>query len=212
MCNRYANLKAYYDYLEMVARFNMRLIINGGIPNLEPRDQIRPTDMAPILRQADGGLELVERRWGLIPHFHKRGIKDWKVLTTNARLESVATTPSYRQAYARRRCLVPFSHFHEWSGPKNKRTMWAIAPRQIAAPSDDHCFAGIWDRAETADGPVESFSLLTRAAGRTMQPYHDRQPVILPPEQCVAWLENAQLDDKPFDDLIVTEHSVKKAA
>ena len=61
-------------------------------------------------------------RLGLIPWFHKKSIKEWKVLTTNARSETIATIASYKSAFAHRRCLIPVSAFYEWTGEKTPKT------------------------------------------------------------------------------------------
>src|SRR4051794_7081334 len=98
MCNRYGY---QHPYNRLVAEFSEVGPVrwSGAEPNA-PRDQIRPTNLAPILRaDPEGeGLELVELRWGLVPFFHKTPAKDWKMLGTNARSESVSTTGTYRGA------------------------------------------------------------------------------------------------------------------
>jgi putative SOS response-associated peptidase YedK len=83
--------------------------------------------------------------------------------------------------------LAELLHIHitEWTGPKDAKVPW----RFTRADSDLFCFAGLWDRAETADGPVESFTIMTCAPGPDCQPYHNRQPVILDPEQWTSWLD-----------------------
>ena len=170
----------------------------GTTPNLQPRDHIRPTDTAPILRPVSvddpaAGLDLAEIRWWLIPHFHKRGIKDWKPICTNARAETVATTPAFRESFKRRRCLVPASHYFEWTGAKGAKTMWKFTKAQ----ADFFCFAGLWDRASTSDGIIESFAILTCAAGPDCAPYHTRQPVLLEPDEWAPWLDLAR-DPTPW--------------
>ena len=208
MCNRYSITKFYEDYLAFMAFMGMTLVTNGGIPNLEPRDNVRPTDKAPILRQAGDAMELVEVRWGLIPYFHKGAVKEWKLLNTNARAENITSTASYKKAHQTRRCLVPFSHFYEWNGEKGKRTQWKIAPRG----DDFHCFAGIWDRADTRDGAMDSFALLTRDAGGTVKDYHDRQPVILSPHECREWLDTGRADFDAFEDLDITPYGPESSS
>ena len=198
MCNRYGNNAPAARLIDLFSEVKIPLRFEGGaVRNIAPREHIRPTEGALIARPVDpadpaGGLARVEARWWLIPFFHKGGIKDWKPLCTNARAESVATTPTFREAFRRRRCLIPATHFFEWTGPKGSKTPW----RFTKADSDAFCFAGLWDRALTSDGPVESFAILTTAAGPDCAPYHTRQPVILEHQQWSAWLDlRGQADD-----------------
>ena len=159
MCNRYANRVSYRGYVEELSETRLPLVVPGPerAPNLEPRDNIRPTDRGHVLLPTTGGLELREMRWGLIPWFHRKPLKEWKVLTTNARRETITTTASYKSAFATRRCLIPVSAFYEWTGEKTPKTKW-----QFTLPGREwFCFAGIWDRAETADGIIESYALTT---------------------------------------------------
>ena len=191
MCNRYGYLAPVSKLADAFSEIRIPLVFqDGAIPNLPPRDHIRPTNIAPIVRPLDpaaprAGLELIEARWWLIPFFHKGGVKDWKPMCTNARSETVATTATFRESFRRRRCLVPASHYFEWTGEKGAKTMW----RFTRAGADLFCFAGLWDRAHTADGLVESFTILTCAPGVDCAPYHTRQPVILAPEHWGQWLD-----------------------
>jgi putative SOS response-associated peptidase YedK len=191
MCNRYGYLAPVSRLADAFSEIRIPLKFEGGaVPNLEPREHIRPTNTAPIARPIDpadpaAGVELVDARWWLIPFFHKGSIKDWKPMCTNARAETVATTATFREAYRRRRCLVPATHFFEWTGPTGGKTMW----RFTKSGADLFCFAGLWDRAHTTDGVVESFTILTCAPGPDCAPYHTRQPVILEQGQWAAWLK-----------------------
>ena len=191
MCNRYGYLAPVSRLADVFSEIRIPLVFEGGaVPNLEPREHIRPTNTAPIVRPVDPAdpltaVELTEARWWLIPFFHKRGIKDWKPMCTNARAETVATTATFREPYRRRRCLVPVTHFFEWTGQTGAKTMW----RFTRAGADLFCFAGLWDRAHTSDGVVESFTILTCAPGTDCTPYHTRQPVILDAADWGAWLD-----------------------
>ena len=200
MCNRYRVSWAWREAMQEFSDIRLPLVFPPPerAPNIEPRD-IRPTNTAPVMRPVDpsnpaGGLEMVELRWDLVPFFHKGPLKAKKYLCTNARAETVATTNAFREPYKRRRCLVPASAFYEWTGPKGAKTMW----RFTAAGQPLFCFPGLWDHADTADGAVESFTLMTCAPGPDMAAFHDRQPVILRREQWPAWLDLA----RPADDLL----------
>lgn len=187
MCNRYSNQVAYRSYVEVLRDLGISLVSPepNAAPNLEPRDNIRPTDRAPILRPVPGGVELRELRWGLIPRYHTKSIKEWSLLMTNARSETLLTNRYFKDAATSQRCLVPADQFYEWTGPKGQKTKWAFRVKD----AEWFCFAGIWERAKTTDGEVESFALVTMPAGPDVQPYHDRQPVILQPRQYKEWLD-----------------------
>ena len=193
MCNRYGFGGRLHQMQEEMSQLKIPLRFEAGrLPNLEPREHIRPTNTAVVLRPLQAadpgaGLELTEIRWDLVPFFHKGPLKAKKYLCTNARAETVAATAAFREPFRRRRCLVPVSHFFEWTGPKGGKTMWKFTHHG----RDDFCFAGLWDRAHTADGEVESFTILTTAAGPDAAPYHDRQPVILAPDAYARWLDLA---------------------
>jgi putative SOS response-associated peptidase YedK len=193
MCNRYGYLAPVSRLADEFSQIRIPLVFrDGAIPNIEPREHIRPTNTVQIVRPLDrdrprDGVELVDARWWLIPFFHRKAVKDWKPMCTNARAETVATTAAFREPYKRRRCLAPATHFFEWTGEKGAKVMW----RFTKADADLFCFAGLWDRATTEDGPIESFTILTCASGPDCQPYHNRQPVILEREQWATWLDLA---------------------
>ena len=197
MCNAYGFNAPISRLIDVFRQLDLPMTwADGGVPNLAPRELIRPTDPAPVVRPldpsaAEQGVVFSELRWWLVPYFHKGGVKDWKALTTNARSETIDTTATYREAYRRRRCLVPATHFFEWSPldaakPKGPKTRWRIT----AADADVFFFAGLWDRArpDGHEGVLKSFTLATCAAGPDMAPYHPRQPVVLTGSAAIAWL------------------------
>jgi putative SOS response-associated peptidase YedK len=190
VCNRYGYLNPLARLAEEFSRLGP--IRWSGLEPNAPRDQIRPTDPAPIIREGrDRALEVVELRWGLVPWFHKAPLKAFRGLNTNARAETVGATASFKGPYGRRRALVPATQYYEWTenpdAPKGRKLMWkfTVTDQPVFA------MAGLWEHAQTADGPVESFALLTCPAGPDVTPYHDRQPAILRPDQWAAWMDPA---------------------
>jgi len=157
----------------------------------EPAIRVRPTDTAQILRvDDDGALRVVNARWGFVPRTWPGTVKDWlKQLKgnpmTNARSEGISKSSAFGSSYKHRRCLVPAVAYFEYTGPKGAkvRHRFTIRGEPIFA------FPGVWDRVQTADGPVESFALLTSAPGPDAAPFHNRQPVILPKDGWVDWLD-----------------------
>jgi putative SOS response-associated peptidase YedK len=196
MCNRFRAHLGWRDWAEDFSDTKVPLRFPDPLPNLLP--ELRPTDAHAVFRPIDAaapmtGLEAVVMRWDLVPHSWIQPVKAKKFLTTNARSETVSTTSAFRDPFARRRWLVPADGFYEWTGEKGHKTKWLIT----VADHRCFCFAGLWDHADTVDGPVDSFTILTTAAGPDMQPIHDRQPVIVPRGRWRGWLD-LQADPKPL--------------
>lgn len=188
-----------------------------NLPHLVPRFNIAPTQSVFAIRAADSAAALREAvmlRWGLIPFW----AKDMAIGNTmiNARAETVAEKPSFRQAFLKRRCLIPADGFFEWQKLANgKKQPWWIR----MTDEEPFAMAGLWESwspksktESTADeqSPVqkniESCTILTIHANTDMQSLHDRMPVILPVEAWDAWLnpstDKAALQAllKPFED------------
>jgi putative SOS response-associated peptidase YedK len=123
-------------------------------------------------------------RWGLVPHWASNP-RDLGVTTINARAETVAERPAYREAFARRRCLVVADGFYEWSAGTPH---WIT--REDGAP---FAFAGLWaswrPRTEEPVEPLRSCAIVTTAATGPVRALHDRMPVILVPGAESAWLD-----------------------
>jgi putative SOS response-associated peptidase YedK len=156
-----------------------------------------PEDVAPTLGAAvivkwpeRAGFEAAPMRFGLIPHWYKGHVKDFKATTFNARIETAAEKPVFKGAYQYRRAIVPAENFSEWSGPKTARQRWNIT----RADNEPLGLAGIWDETETQEGTLWSFALLTRPAGEDMAAIHEREPVILNPDQWAGWIRGAPTD------------------
>jgi len=188
MCGRYPNYQAWAEL--HAAMRNFLGDPKQAAVNLEAREQIRPTNDAPIVRLVDGVPEVGNARWWLVPWFHKGALKDWKATTFNARAETVATSRAYRDSFKRRRCLIVADGWYEWSGQREgdekRKQPWLFKPRD----GEPIMFAGIWDRCETTDlGPVESFTIVTQPAGVPLNGYHDRAPVVLFGDDWARWLD-----------------------
>jgi putative SOS response-associated peptidase YedK len=155
-------------------------------PRLEPRFNIAPGQgVATIHQSSEGARVFALRRWGLVP----RWARDPKIGSRliNARSETVAEKPAFRDAFRRRRCLVPADGFFEWaaagSGP---RQPWYIGLRGRS------CFgiAGLYESWEDPEGQrIDSCVLLTTDANERLRPIHARMPVILAPEDFTRWLD-----------------------
>jgi len=172
MCSLYEQHLAYRQLVEALTESRLPLIYPtpSQAPNLEPRE-VRPTELAPVIRPRAAGVELVQLKWGFAPPVAKR--------------PPVINFRSEGRSFGRGRCLVPASAFFEFTGSGYPKTRW----RFTAAGSELLCMAGLWRPA--APGWPESFTLLTCAPGDDVAPYHDRQVVVLGREQWAAWLDPA---------------------
>jgi putative SOS response-associated peptidase YedK len=169
------------------------------IPELTARFNISPTQLVPIVRAGEAGREMAMLRWGLIPHW----AKDPKIAFTliNARAETAAEKPAFRTAFKRRRCLVPADGFYEWKKVGKQKVPVHIR-RQDEAP---FAFAGLWECWQPADGePVATCTILTTTANEVVAPYHERMPVILPPEHFDTWLKPGDADTAGLLPLLVS--------
>ena len=122
--------------------------------------------------------------WGLIPFW----AEDPKVgySTINARAETVATKPTFRQAFAKRRCLIVADGFYEWQKTNGRKQPFLIHMK------DDRpfAFAGLWEHWKREDQEIESCLIIVTEANDVLKPIHDRMPVILSPEDYDVWLDS----------------------
>ncbi len=148
---------------------------------------IAPTTAVPVVREGDGARACELLRWGLVP-FWAKGIPP-RLSTINARIETIATAPSYRGPWQHgRRCLLPALGFYEWQVRDDGKQPWFIHLE------DQPLFglAGLWDASIAADGSVlESCTIITMPANAFMTGIHNsraRMPAILRREDHAAWL------------------------
>lgn len=184
MCGRYAS------FLPAEALRALFHTVNPT-PNWEPTWNMAPTRNAPVVRlhPETRARHLDLLRWGLVPHW----AKDAKSVRQpiNARAETVATAPMFRDALGRRRCLVPADVFYEWQATEHGKQPVAVA-REDGQPM---VFAGLWEGWRGPDGTVlRSFTIVTTNANTTLRPIHERMPVILEPADWPAWLGEVAAD------------------
>jgi putative SOS response-associated peptidase YedK len=137
--------------------------------------------VAVVRARTDGTRELVELRWGLVPHWNanprRRGF-------INACAQTAAAMPSFRDPFLSHRCLVPVGGRYEWEHRGKRKQPNFIRP----AGGGLFVFAGPWDRWESPAGPVDGVALQSVPANELVRPLHDRMPAILAPGQFGAWL------------------------
>ncbi|MBI2898289.1 MAG: SOS response-associated peptidase [Deltaproteobacteria bacterium] len=182
MCGRYS----ITDPRQLVLRFGL------AVPAaLEPRYNIAPTQPVPAIvapraaGQPGDGTPVIELlRWGLIPFW----AKDQKIgnKLINARADSLASKPAFRDAARKRRCLVLADGFYEWKKEKGRKQ-----PMYVRLKSrDPWAFAGLWDEWRAPSGEkIRSCTIVTTEPNALLTPIHDRMPAILRPEDEPRWLD-----------------------
>jgi putative SOS response-associated peptidase YedK len=161
------------------------------IPDLTPRFNIAPTEPQAIIR-VPGRLELA--RFGLLPSFARSPGEGTKFI--NARSETVATRPPFRDAFRSQRCLVIVSGFYEWKAMGKGKQPFYIR-REDAKPM---AFAGLWSTWVSRDTGevIESCAIITRTPSQQLAQLHDRMPVILAPDEYAAWIDPRTSDVMPL--------------
>ena len=190
MCGRFIQ-RASGEVL--AARFHL-----PAAPDQTPRYNLAPSQSVWAIRSAtDGGRELVALRWGLVPAWSPEPRTAYS--TSNARTETVAEKPTYRQAFRRRRCLIPADGFYEWRKLGARKQPYCIAP----ADGQPVAFAGLWERWERDGQVLESCTILVTQANVLMAPIHDRMPVILDPADEARWLDPTLTDPAALRPLLI---------
>jgi putative SOS response-associated peptidase YedK len=175
-----------------VVHLDARAVRQFGVEIAEPWGpyyNVAPTQAVPVVISAEGKRELRFMHWGLIPSWADNPAIGNRMI--NARAETVATKPAFRDAFRSRRCLVLASAFYEW------QPIPGVRRKQPHAIQVDHgepfAFAGLWDSwisRETGE-VIESCTIITCEANAVLAPVHNRMPVILPSGLYDAWLDPA---------------------
>jgi putative SOS response-associated peptidase YedK len=192
MCGRFSitgDLDFYAEY------FGVDEVVTDP---LDKSWNVAPTDPVYVVAERDGARQLGSMRWGLVPHW----AKDAKTIHINARSETVATTPAFRDSFAGRRCLIPADGFYEWEPPESGRTPHWV----YRADGHPMVFAGIWaSRLDPEDGQWQrTCSILTTEANGVISSIHYRMPVSLVPDVWDAWLDRDLRDPEAVRSLIRT--------
>ena len=158
----------------------------NATPNHAASWNVAPTQTSLVVRRhpESGERHLDTLRWGLVPRWAK-DTKDAAKLM-NARADTVAQKPSFRDAFAKRRCLVPMDGFYEWRKDEaGGRQAYAVS----LASGEPMAVAGLWEGWKSPEGEwLRTFTVITTDAGGKQALVHHRMPAILPPETWDAWL------------------------
>ncbi|MCL6479730.1 MAG: SOS response-associated peptidase [Peptococcaceae bacterium] len=158
--------------------------LREGIPGYTRRYNIAPGQDILVVTGGPAGRYASWMRWGLIPRWAGDQKTGYKMI--NARAETIDQKPAFKNAFLRRRCLIPADGFYEW-----KKTGGRKQPMRIVVPGKAvFAFAGIWDRWNSPDGKeIRSCSIITTEAGQSIREIHNRMPVIFAAEEeYAAWL------------------------
>jgi putative SOS response-associated peptidase YedK len=166
-------LEEYFSVTELVA----------DVTN--PRYNVTPGRAVAAVREHDGRRRLDSLQWGLVPFWAKDHVIGRRLV--NARLDSVEGKPAFREAWQRRRCLIPASGFYEWSEPQGGRKRpYFIRP--TAEPL--LALAGLWERWRTPTGEkLETCVIVTTDASKQLAQIHDRMPLLVPRDAQAFWLD-----------------------
>lgn len=166
----------------------------SGIP---PRYNISPSQPVAVIPN-DGKNRLDFYSWGLIPSWSKDISIGSKLI--NARCETLAEKPSFRNAYRRRRCLIPASGFYEWrTVPSSKVKEPIYIYMKNKRP---FAFAGLWEIWHSIDGSeIRSCTIITTMANNFIQPIHNRMPVIISPNNYTRWLDPSEVNGTSLTEL-----------
>ena len=197
MCGRFVQfsslrtLEKYFDF-------------RAAPGEIAPNYNIAPTQkVLAIVQQAEYRLETLH--WGLVPSWAKNLSGASRLI--NARAETVATKPSFRAAFKRRRCLILADGFYEWRAEKGNKQPW-----YLKLPEDQpFAFAGLWeiwkgkDSSQTQDD-YKSCTIITTEASDSVRDIHHRMPVILQPEAYSIWLAPDKQDIQQLESILDTKH------
>ncbi len=193
MCGRYT---LHHKPEEIEERFD----VDAVEELLAPRYNIAPSQIIPVIRQTQSR-EMAGCKWGLIPFW----AKDPKIGNNliNAKAETIAEKPSFKRAFAKRRCLIPADGFYEWQ----KRGKAPSQPMYIRRRDGGlFAFAGLWEEWKSPEGePIETCTIITVEPNELLSKIHNRMAAILRPGDEAAWIDpKSGVDDllqmlRPYD-------------
>ena len=168
-------------------------------PDWNPRYNIAPTQPVPVIRQnpKEPRRDLSLLRWGLIPSWAKDSSGAARMI--NARSETAATTPAFRDALTNRRCIIPADGFYEWQRTGKAKQPYCFEVNNGAL----FAFAGLWDRWKDPNGNwVRTCSILTTTSNAVTSAVHERMPVILDRTDYDLWLDPGMTRVEVVGDLL----------
>lgn len=184
MCGRYS-LTLPQDELEEILGYPAVASLDHG-----PRYNVAPSQTAPVVAVGrEGAPRLVPMTWGLVPFWAEDPSIGNRLV--NARAESAPARPAFREAFRRRRCLVPADGFYEWLAQGRGRPK---RPFRLRRPDGAPLtLAGVWERWRSGPGAeaLLTYTILTTEPNASVRPLHDRMPVVVLPADRARWLDPA---------------------
>ena len=163
----------------------VELGVLAGIPvSIKASFNVAPTHAVPAIAKGSKGTKLAYLHWGLIPRWAKDSTIAAK--TINARSETVAEKPSFRESFTQRRCLIIADGFYEWKRASGKKQPWRICQKD----RKHFTMAGLWDSWKTPSGEsIHSCTVITCPPNDVVSTLHDRMPVVLDESGGELWLD-----------------------
>lgn len=190
MCGRFTDMYTWEQLWQLY-------MLSVGFPqsNMQRNYNHCPTDPTSTILLRDGKRVFEKMRWGLIPQWWSKPLKELRLATFNARAETVDTKPFFREAFRRRRCLIPVSGYYEWhyDEPENKKKK--PQPYYFTARDGSPILttAGLWDewKDRQSGETIRSCTMIITEPNKFVAEVHDRMPVLLRPDQFDAWLDGS---------------------
>jgi putative SOS response-associated peptidase YedK len=203
MCGRYTLSRRQEEIVECFG-------VDDVSCEVHPRYNIAPTQQVAVIMQVGTARVLDACKWGLMPAWMQGRARSCPII--NARAETLAQKPFFKQCISRRRCLIPADGFYEWRLSEGKKLpVYAyLRDRSLFA------LAGLWDECQGPDGvKLRTCAIITTAANGVMSPVHNRMPVILSPQIVHEWLDPAVVNPaalshllRPYEDALMQVHEV----
>jgi len=200
-----------YGWRELVELYQLTM---GPSSNLQPRYNICPTTDIDtvVLVSAPDGRGLMPMRWGLVPSWWSKPLKEMRMATFNARAESVAEKPMFRDSFKRRRCLIPASGYYEWKNTPDGKQPYYFTRRDGQVMT----IAGLWsdwtDKATSEK--LMSCTMVITEPNPVAAEVHDRMPVILEAEHFDQWTHGDAKDAaalmRPAEETLLQKWPVSK--
>jgi putative SOS response-associated peptidase YedK len=194
MCGRFVGYRSYHELQKAFP-------IDKASCEVTEKYNVAPSQEILFIIKHDYENWLEKLHWGLVPFWAKDISIGNRMI--NARVETVASKPSSRNAFKKRRCLILADGFYEWKGTKGQKQ-----PMYITLPDGDpFAFAGLWETWNPKDDPdniYKSCAIITTAAGESIREIHQRMPAILKPDIYEEWLDPMSQDVKGLENILKT--------
>src|SRR5476651_250393 len=207
MCGRFTRM---YTWRELVALY--RIHDQAPPSNLQPRYNICPTTQVDAVVSQEGNRTLQSMRWGFIPSWWSKQLKEMKLATFNARAETIATKPFFRSAFKSKRCLMPASGYYEWHDTPEGKQPYYFTRRDGQVMT----IAALWDEwTDKAEGKtIKSCCMVITEPNKFVAEVHDRMPVILEAKDFEQWergdVKDASALMKPTGEDVLQKWQVSK--